>query len=435
MVAGRVWKSGDRYAFNYGRSYLARDEAIPIYLPELPLQPGALDPLGQAEMAGCLRDASPDSWGRRVIVNRLTGLTGGNLDVGDRLDVDVFDEITFMLESGSDRVGALDFQGSPSVYRPRGGQAATLADLMAAAELVEQGVPIREDLGQALFHGTSIGGARPKALIEEGDRKLIAKFSSQNDVTNVVKAEFVAMRLASAVGLNVAAVRLVRTAGKDVLLIERFDRQRVGGEQRVGDEWHRKAMVSALTMQGLDELEARYASYEAMANDVRHRFREPRRTLEELYGRLVFNVLCGNTDDHARNHAAFWDGSALELTPGYDICPQARTGNEASQAMLIVGTNRSSRIASCLDAAPAFLLGTDQATEIVRRQMLAISEHWPNVCEEAGLTDVERAALWGRQFFNPSIFEGAPEPLAGLANALVASGPSADEGDRCEPTF
>ena len=135
-------------------------------------------------------------------------------------------------------------------------------------------------------------------------------------------------------------------AGKDVLLVERFDRA------KTKDDWTRKAMVSALTLFGLDEMMARYASYEDLAEIIRHRFTSPKATLHELYGRLVFNILCGNTDDHARNHAGFWDGEHLTLTPAYDICPQSRSGNVASQAMLIVGDNRTSTLATCLEAAP-----------------------------------------------------------------------------------
>ena len=144
------------------------------------------------------------------------------------------------------------------------------------------------------------------------------------------------MKLAAACGLNVAPVSMVKAGGKDVLLIERFDRT------RAGEDWHRKAMVSALTILGLDEMMARYASYEDLAEIIRHRFAKPKETLRELFGRICFNVLCGNTDDHARNHAAFWDGEMLTLSPAYDICPQGRTGNEATQAMLIKGDNRMS---------------------------------------------------------------------------------------------
>src|SRR5690606_22413389 len=152
--------------------------------------------------------------------------------------------------------------------------------------------------------------------IEDRERKFIAKFSASNDLYNVVKAEFIAMRLAQEVGLNVAPVQLTRAMSKDVLLIERFDRTRVEGA------WQRKAMVSALTIFELDEMMAAYASYETLAEIIRYRFTKPVETLKELFGRIVFNILCGNTDDHARNHAAFWDGKALTLTSAYDICPQ-----------------------------------------------------------------------------------------------------------------
>ncbi|HEX7743229.1 MAG TPA: HipA domain-containing protein, partial [Sphingobium sp.] len=222
--------------------------------------------------------------------------------------------------------------------------------------------------------------------------------------------EFVAMRLASIIGLNVAAVSLKRAAGKDVLLIERFDRD------KVHEGWRRKLMVSALTLLELDEMMARYASYEQLATVIRHRFTSPKETLKELFGRLMFNILSGNTDDHARNHAAFWNGTELTLTPGYDICPQNRTGGEASQAMLIMGQERASQIALCLQAAPLFLLNDAEAVLIATTQIKLIKAHWSEVCDEARLTEVDRNFLWRRQFLNPYAFVGAPDTLTSLAD-------------------
>lgn len=403
VVAGRVARDGERLIFNYGQSYLARQDKIPLYEPELPLRPGAIAPLAGLSMAGCLRDAAPDAWGRRVIINRKFGHRRDQIDVGQ------LDELTYLLESGSDRIGALDFQRSATAYAPRGRGAATLEELLNVAELVESGAPITPDLDLALFHGSSIGGARPKAIIEDGERKLIAKFSSRDDVFNVVKGEFVAMRLAAHVGLNVASVELVRAAGKDVLLIERFDRE------RAGETWRRKAMVSALTLFELDEMMARYASYEVLAEIIRHRFDAPGATLRELFGRLVFNILCGNTDDHARNHAAFWNGRSLVLTPAYDICPQSRAGGEAGQAMLITGQNNMSTLAVCLQAAPHFHLSKAEAGEVIEGQLLSIRAHWPAVCEEAALTRIERRLLWRRQLLNPFAFRDAPDVFARFA--------------------
>ena len=394
VVAGRLEATAQGLQFNYGRSYLARNEAIALYDQELPLRAGQIALKPGLMMPGCVRDASPDAWGRRVIINRLLGIGGRNTDP------DILGELTYLLESGSDRIGALDFQRSPSVYQPRTSNEATLDELLESAERVEQGVPLSPELAQAIQHGSSIGGARPKALIADNNRKLIAKFSSSADVYNVVKAEFIAMRLAALAGLKVAPVSLARAAGKDVLLIERFDRIR----DRQG--WKRRLMVSALTLLELDELHARYASYETLAEIVRMRFRQPKAGLRELFARLVFNILCGNTDDHARNHAAFWDGHELELTPAYDLCPQSRTGNEATQAMLIHGENRFSSLRVCVDAAAQFQLSETEARAIINQQLECIRSNWQPVCDEASLTQIDRELMWGRMFLNPFALQG-----------------------------
>ena len=146
---------------------------------------------------------------------------------------------------------------------------------------------------------------------------------------------------------------------------------------------------------------ASYASYETFAEIIRHRFSDPKNTLKELFSRLVFNILCGNTDDHARNHAAFWDGKELNLTPAYDICPQSRTGNEASQAMLISGSNNFSRLTTCLQTAHNFLVAEDDARVIFDAQIAAIEKHWDAVCAEAQVSETDRKLLWKRQFLNP----------------------------------
>lgn len=138
VVAGRIQAEGPRYIFNYGRSYLSRHDAIPIHLPELPLQSGAIEPEPPLEIANALRDASPDAWGRRVIVNRLTGVRGRAADLAaDLVDLD---ELTFMLQSGSDRIGALDFQASPTEYAPRTSGDASLEDLLQAVDVVDRGL-------------------------------------------------------------------------------------------------------------------------------------------------------------------------------------------------------------------------------------------------------------------------------------------------------
>ena len=393
VVAGRLEADNGNVLFNYGKSYLERigdrASAIAIYEPELPLRAGVLPLPEGLTIPGCIRDAAPDAWGRRVIVNRKLGLAGADTDTAG------LNELTYLLESGSDRIGALDFQRSPTEYVPRATNNVGMEELIESAERVETGVLLTPELDQALFHAGSIGGARPKALIQDQGNKYVAKFSSGTDLYSVVKAEFVAMRLAALAGLNAAPVKLTKAAGKDVLLIKRFDRV------PQGDGWTRKAMVCALTLLGLDDMMARYASYETLAEIIRHRFTNPKDTLKELFSRLVFNILCGNTDDHARNHAAFWNGKELTLTPAYDICPQGRTGNEASQAMLITGDRNPSQLKACLEAAHHFLLSKEEARVLFGNLTAAIEQHWEAVCKEAELSEVDGKLLWGRQFLNP----------------------------------
>jgi serine/threonine-protein kinase HipA len=397
VVAGKL-EADDQgnVQFNYGKSYLERISANPpaisIYEPELPLKTGVLPLIDGLAMPGCIRDSAPDAWGRRVIINKKLGRKGKDTDT------DALGELTYLLESGSDRIGALDFQRSPSEHAPRSANNVPLEELLQSAERVEQGVPLTPELDQALFHGSSIGGARPKALIEDQGTKYVAKFSSNTDLYSVVKAEYIAMRLAALTGINAAPVKLVQAAQKDILLIERFDRE------KTAKGWTRKSMVSALTLFGLDDMMARYASYETFAEIIRHRFDDPKETLEELFSRLVFNILCGNTDDHARNHAAFWNGKTLRLTPAYDICPQGRAGNEVTQAMLISGDNRLSTLKTCLDTAPHFQLSEEKAKAIFEKQREAIEANWDKVCDEAKLSTVDRNLFWERQFLNPFAF-------------------------------
>lgn len=381
VVAGRLDLIGPTHLFTYGRSYLDRPEAIALHLPDLPARPGRHAPLGHLTVAGVFDDAAPDAWGRRVIEARRTDRAEDASLLG------------LLLESGSDRPGALDFQGSPDHYVHRGSPA-TLEQLLTAAQAIELGHRLPRDLDDALLHGSSLGGARPKAALSDQNRSLIAKFSSTTDTWPVVNGEAAAMLLARRCGVDTATVELAQCLGRDVLLVERFDRGTTPGARR--------SMVSALTILGLAEHEARYATYFDLAEQIRARFHHPEATLIELFRRIVVNVAVSNTDDHARNHAAFWDGHHLELTPAYDICPQARTGQTAQQALAIGRDgSRWSTFACCIAAAAEFHLSTTEATEIVDHVTTTIHESWAEIADQARLTATIRDQMWGRQILNP----------------------------------
>jgi serine/threonine-protein kinase HipA len=393
VIAGRVDRRGDRLVFGYGTSYLERDDAIAVYDPELPLRRGMIEPLDGLQVPGCLLDAGPDSWGRRVILNRLLGPAAGD-------DTAELHDLTYLIHSGSNRIGGLDFQSSPTEYVPRGEEPVGLEELAEATALIQAGEPVPLELEAALTAGSSVGGARPKALLRDGNRQLIAKFSSQTDTYPIVRGEFLAMRMAERCGLNVAPVDITDVHGRDVLLVERFDR--FPGSPR------RRLLVSALTMLGLPETAPREASYGRLAEIIRERFANPRAALRELFARITFNILSGNTDDHARNHAAFWDGRMLTLTPAYDICSYVRGGGEATQAMLIGApgdTFRFSRVQGCVERSRVYGLEPDEARTIVDHQLAMIETHWDEVCDQARLATADKA-LFRRVFPHPYALEG-----------------------------
>lgn len=387
QIAGQVTKDNHLYYFNYGQSYLDNPNRIPLSPFELQLKAGNTYPEGMNSIHSCLRDAGPDAWGRRLIDYKYSYFQPNEID--------------YLLLSGSNRIGALDFQYSNKEYRSRDTKYVSLEDLLTVAELIESQKPIPDELDYALIRGTSVGGARPKALIQNNDKEYIAKFGLSQDTFNPIKAEYIGMQLAKKVGIHVPDVLLHKTLGKDILLVERFDRE------YLNNGIARKLMLSGLSLLKLNEMEARYASYINLAEIIRQRFDNPRAQLFELYKRLVFNILIGNTDDHARNHSAFWDGKKLELTPAYDLCPQIRTGQEATQAMAIEGSEGNfSTLKNALSVSAFFQLDSKSAKEIIEEIVTTIKENWDPICGMADISIVDKNKLWEKSIFNPFCFLG-----------------------------
>ena len=376
VVAGQLMQQKEQYAFVYGKSYREREGAIPLSPLELPLSDEVFLPTGMRNMPSCVRDALPDAWGRRLMDYQYAPFHPNELDYG--------------LLSGSNRIGALDFQHSATEYVARELGNVNLHSIEKLAIALEKDRQFSQALAPILLHGTSVGGARPKCLLTIDGIETLTKFSLSTDYYPFLRAEFIAMRLAKLAGLDVAEVKLATLEGRDILLIKRFDRC------YHRNKITRKMMLSGLSLLGLDAMEARYASYRELADVIRTHFIEPKKQLRELFSRIAFNVLMGNTDDHARNHSAFWDGISLQLTPAYDICPQLRTGFEATQAMMIEGElGQSSTLKNVLSAHDYFLLVESEAKDIINHQIHMLDKHWSALCAEAKLAKKEQARLWG----------------------------------------
>jgi serine/threonine-protein kinase HipA len=387
VPAGLLQQRGADLWFRYGERYLARPEALSLYGPELPLGRDWVGPAADLGMPGALRGAAPDAWGRRVLLDRLTGARGRNAETADLPD------LVYLLASASNRFGAIDFQASPDNYAARGA-AATLEQLQRAAELVEAGASLPLDLKAAALNGTTLGGARPKAVVVDGGRELIAKFGTSSDPWSVVGAEATALELARRAGIEVAASATVRSLGRDVLLAERFDRLAGGG---------RRMAVTGLTILGLGEMTARYGTYPALLEAITPLAKDPERLGRDLFARIAFNIAISNTDDHLRNHAAFWDGHHLELTPAYDLTPMPRSGETAFQALAYGADGaRQSSFPGLVRAAHVYGLTKSDAAQIVGRTETAVLQGWNEAADAGRLTAADRALLWGRQFLNPA---------------------------------
>lgn len=381
---------GKTLCFRYALSYLEHPDAYSVSPSEIPLRSGWQEPKVGLYMAGCFSDAAPDAWGRKVIHARQMALSHNASPLSEQ---------DYLLLSSSDRSGALDFQVAGSTYITRSEPPASLECLLDAASVVELGAKLSEEQRAAVFHGTSLGGARPKALTYQDHSAYIVKFPCGTDTYNYIKAEYLAMKMAAAMDLRVADVKLLQAGSRLVLASQRFDRIWSSG-------WQRKPMISALTLLELDEMLARHASYEDLTHIIRKRFHSPKKDLKELFSRLIFHILCGNTDDHARNHSVFVKKNGLQWTPAYDICPQRRVGGIATHGMKILGQSSQSQLRLLLKAAPLYLLSEEQACEEIIRQLEIFAGKWHWLCAEAQLNEQEKSLLSNHIFLNSYAVEG-----------------------------
>lgn len=378
--------------FVYGRSYLERDHAIPLVPHDLALERGVFS--SRRGIHGVLRDAAPDAWGRRVLLYRLR--------MSESRAESELTEIDYLLATRQ-RVGALHFQTSVEHLETSGRQSLPepeLADLARAALAVESDEPIDPALLAALLHGTSIGGARPKALVNNQARPSLVKFSSTTDRFPMVRLEAVALELAGQCGLPVPGFELTEVLGKDALLIERFD------VENNRDTFARRHFFSALTALGLDEMEARYASYLDLADYLRLYGASPVDQCRQLFQRMVFNIFVGNTDDHARNHALFWDGHTVRLTPAYDLCVMPRMGGEASQSMAVGSEGKRACVRNALSECGRFGLDQNEARSICLEMIGTIADGWTSAARHAQLSKSLARQLMNSAVLAPSVLEG-----------------------------
>lgn len=385
VTAGRFEHTVERNGvavgrFVYGRRYRGRPDAVEIDPVELRLGRAAFETVRMNGVFGALRDAGPDYWGRRVIDKHAGG--------GQQ------DELGYLLHSPDDRAGALGFGFGVEPPAPlrEFNKTWDLEKLQALADALLADEPPKDaaQVEELLLLGTSMGGARPKVVVESDEALWLAKFNRPDDRWNMARVEHATLQLARRCGLRVAESQIVTVGGRDVLLVKRFDRQRGEGG------YTRARMVSALTLLETDETpdgRARW-SYILLAETLRRISERPADDARELFGRMVFNALVSNTDDHPRNHAAFAPGSGWRLSPAYDLTPTPAVAEERRDLAMACGAQgRYANAANLLSECRRFLLDPQDAKRIIDDMEAVVARDWFPVARSCGVSAADCDAI------------------------------------------
>ncbi|KJC56352.1 phosphatidylinositol kinase [Bradyrhizobium sp. LTSPM299] len=373
VTAGRFELTKDRRdnalgRFVYGKSYLARANAAAIDPIELKLSGNTCETARLNGVFGALRDASPDYWGRRVIEKHAGVPQLGELD--------------YLLNSADDRAGALGFGlgQEPPAPRRKFNKTLELAKLQEVAEALMRQEDVKtEEAAQVqdlMLLGTSMGGARPKAVVEDNEGLWVAKFNRPDDRWNNTRVERAMLELAKSCGISVATSRIETIGDKNVLLVKRFDRE------KTGKGYTRSRMISGLTLLGADEaVGARDRwSYVLMSEELRRVVREPKKDAPELFRRMAFNALISNIDDHPRNHAIIAKEREWQLSPAYDLTPMPQVAQGRRDLAMEVGDQgRYANAKNVLSQHVRFLLEEQEAKAIVSDMTDKVRATWYDV--------------------------------------------------------
>ena len=396
ITAGKFALSSNRAGaplgkFVYGRSYLSNPKSVPIDPVELFLSGTTYETAHLNGVFGALRDSGPDFWGRRVIEKHA-----GKPRLG---------EVDYLLESADDRAGALGFglnQVPPAPSR-RFNQTLDLEKLQSLAEaLVKDELPddpAAPQVQELLLLGTSMGGARPKAVIEDREGLWIAKFNRPDDRWNNTRVEHAMLRLARECGISVAESRLETVGGKDVLLIKRFDRE------KTKNGYLRARMISGLTaLRAEESAELRTNwSYVFLVEELRRIVAEARKDASELFRRMCFNAMISNLDDHPRNHAFIAKDEHWKLSPAYDLTPSPVVGQERRDLAMELGDlGRYANRKNLLSQHARFLLEKEEAEEIVQNMTVTVGK-WYDSVRACGVTEHDAETIRGA-FLYPGFF-------------------------------
>lgn len=335
---------------------------------DLPLTDIEQLPLEHDTAAGAVDDARPDRWGERVV--RF-------VDKPPRLSL-----LEYLFFAGDERFGALGVSLSADAYLPqKTGSLPALRNVAEIHELVRKVLdnePVPENKRRLIAPGTTLGGARPKALIEMEGAVWVVKFAETGEPVDTPLIEHACMTLAARAGIRSAETRPIRLADGHAVAVLRFDRQSGSREP-----WRLHAQSAHVALRA----EGSSMGYPELAQLLRRRAPveqgAAKAYMGELYRRMVFNILMDNTDDHEKNHVLLMDDAQhLHLAPAFDVLP---TGQALGYQQMRVGRDAAdSTLENALSEAVLFGLSSDQArTEV--SAVAAVCSRWKAHFAKAGV--------------------------------------------------
>ncbi|HZL49515.1 MAG TPA: type II toxin-antitoxin system HipA family toxin [Terracidiphilus sp.] len=386
-LVGRLWlrvrNRTESATFQYDAAWLQNPERFALE-PALQMDAAPYHTTAGKRLFGAMGDSAPDRWGRALMMRaearreRKAGEPQRTLWESDYL----------LLVDDETRQGALRFaekEGGPFLHQVVDHRTPPLIELpalLAASEHVYDEVETAADLRLLLAPGSSLGGARPKASVRDRDGELaIAKFPHHSDLISTVLWEAVALRLASAAGINTAIGRVERVAGRPVFLLRRFDREGTT----------RRPFLSAMSMLGAVDHETR--SYLEIADAIQRYGATPPEDLHELWRRIVFSILISNTDDHLRNHGFLYEGNrGWRLSPAYDLNPVPVQFRPRILSTLIDEQNGDASLELALSVAEYFRLSPTQARQTAYEVGSAVSR-WREEATALGIAAAEMTTV------------------------------------------
>ena len=368
----------DHFVFEYSRLWLKQHGGI-LLSGDLMNAPSLQHPRGNDNVFGFVKDSFPDRWGRLLLDRKERLMAQSERRPKRQLtDYDYLIGIEDFTRMGGLRYkeeGEGDYMGASSKYHiPPIESLRALCDACHEIELAEERneLPEQRWLEQLIDPGTSLGGARPKANVIDSDGKLyVAKFPSRTDLENTELIEHFSHQLAAKAGIKVAKTRTIKISkGNDLLLSERFDRT---------DEGRRIHFASAMSLLGLDDGAGSSTGngYLDIVDFILRDCTDVRYNLRELYRRVAFNILFGNTDDHFRNHGFLLTPKGWTLSPAYDINP----GAKSHQCLLINSDTEQSDINVLLSASENYMLERQEAAAIIEEVRNAVKD-WRKTATE-----------------------------------------------------